>query len=172
MVELADDDMEADWIASEIASLLGGIGFESMCSGDESVRSFSDIAVLYRLRQQSRALLKALNRRGIPVAEHAGSWLFENRQVQILLDLLEILVNPANDGAAADLLRSGHFCPGERSAERLIAEAARQGVPLVQLCRNPETVPGLQQRACERIRILGALIEDIQAAAPPCRSIN
>lgn len=166
VVELDDEYMEADWIASEIASLLGGIGFESMCSGDDSVRSFSDIAILYRLRQQSRTLLKALNRRGIPVAEHAGNWLFENRQVQILLDLLEILVNPANDGAVADLLRSGHFCPGERSAERLIAEAVRQGVPLVQLCRNPETVPGLQQRACERIRILGALIEDIQARSP------
>ena len=162
LVELDDDHMEADWIAEEIASLLGGLGFEGMCSGDKSVRSFSDIAILYRLRQQSRALLKALNRRGIPVAEHTGNWLFENRQVQILLDLLEILVNPANDGAAADLLRSGHFCPGERSAERLIAEAFRRGEPLVQLCRNPETVPGLQQRARERIRILGALIEDIQ----------
>jgi len=114
------------------------------------------------LRQQSRALLKALNRRGIPVAEHTGNWLFENRQVQILLDLLEILVNPSNDGAASDLLRSGHFCPGERSAERLISEALLQGVPLVQLCRNPESVPGLQQRARERVRILGALIEDIQ----------
>jgi len=162
LVELDDEEMEADWIASEIASLFGGVGFEGMCSGDDSVNSFSDIAVLYRLRQQSATLIKALNRHGIPVAEHTGNWLFENRQVQILLDLLEILVNPSNDGAAVDLLRSGHFCPGERSAERLIAGAACQGLPLVQLCRTPETVRGLQQRACERIRILGALIEDMQ----------
>jgi DNA helicase-2/ATP-dependent DNA helicase PcrA len=162
LMELEDGNMEAEWIASEIATLLGGIGFEGMCGGDDSVRSFSDIAVLYRLRQQGRTLLKALNRRGIPVAEHTGNWLFENRQIQVLLDLLEILVNPANDGAAADLLRSGHFCPGERSAERLIAEATMRGEPLVQLCRNPETVSGLQERARERIRILGALIEDIQ----------
>ena len=175
VVELEDEHMEAEWIANEIASLLGGIGFESMRGGDESVSSVSDIAVLYRLRQQSSALLKALNRRGIPVAEHTGNWLFENRQIQILLDLLEILINPANDGAAADLLRSGYFCPGERSAERLITEATRLGLPLVQLCRNPESVPGLQQRARERIRILGALIEDIQdrsATMPLYQLIN
>jgi DNA helicase II / ATP-dependent DNA helicase PcrA len=161
-VELEDEQAEADWIAAEIESLLGGIGFHNMRSGDEPAMGFSDIAILYRLRQQSRALSKALNRRGIPVAEHTGTWLFENRRVQILLDLLEILVNPENDAPAADLLRSGHFCPGERSAERLIAEAVRRGVELVQLCRTPESVPGLQQRACERVRILGALIEDMQ----------
>lgn len=162
LAELDDEDMEADWIAAEIASLLGGVGFEGMGSADDSVSSFSDIAVLYRLRSQSRTLMKALNRHGIPVAEHTGNWLFENRQVQVLLDLLEILVNPSNDGAAADLLRSGHFSPGERTAERLIAEAAQQGEALVELCRTPETVRGLQQRACERVRILGALIEDMQ----------
>jgi len=166
VVELDDDQAEADWIAAEIASLLGGIGFDSMRSGDEPAMCFSDIAILYRLRQQSGTLLKALSRRGIPVAEHTGTWLFENRRVQILLDLLEILINPANDGAAADLLRSGHFSPGERSAERLIAEAGRRGAELVQLCRTPESVPGLQQRACERIRILGALIEDMQDRSP------
>ncbi len=166
VVEFDDEQAEADWIAAEIASLLGGIGFDSMRSGQEPAVSFSDIAVLYRLRQQSAALFKALSRRGIPVAEHTGTWLFENRRVQILLDLLEILVNPANDGAAADLLRSNHFSPGERSAERLIAAAGRRGAELVQLCRMPEGVPGLQQRACERIRILGALIEDMQDRSP------
>jgi len=166
LIELDDEQTEADWIAAEIASLLGGIGFESMHSGDEPARSFSDIAVLYRLRQQSRALLKALTRRGIPVAEHTGTWLFENRRVQILLELLEILVNPSNDSAAAGLLRSGHFSPGERSAERLIDAAEQQGVPIVRLCRTPETVAGLQQRARERIRILGALIEDMQDRSP------
>lgn len=166
LAELEDEQAEADWIAAEIASLLGGIGFESMHSGDEPARSFSDIAVLYRLRQQSRALVKALTRRGIPVAEHTGTWLFENRRVQTLLDLLEVLVNPSNDSAAADLVRSGHFSPGERSAERLINESLRQGMPIVQACRTPESVPGLQQRARERIRILGALIEDMQARSP------
>ncbi len=78
MWDAATDQDEAAFVSREIERLMGGMRFESLGhDGDDCVKGFGDIAVLYRLHQQGRLLKKALQSRGIPVDMAATRSVFE-----------------------------------------------------------------------------------------------
>lgn len=63
---------EAEFVVKKIEELLGGVGHFSINTGRSDgnavkERSFSDIAILYRLTGQADVLKEALERRGIPI---------------------------------------------------------------------------------------------------------
>ncbi len=60
----ADSDRaEADYVASQITKMVGGM---DMLSARSALRSFGDIAVLYRLNSQRHVIAQALDHLGIP----------------------------------------------------------------------------------------------------------
>ena len=129
--ELPTDQDEAAFISREVERLMGGMRFESLShDGDESVKSFGDIAVLYRLHQQGRLLKKALQSRGIPVDIAATKSVFEEPSIQTVLALLEVVASPAGDAAlarqslqsSAALIERCTQKSGELYLDRLIAE--------------------------------------------------
>ena len=120
--ELPTDQDEAAFVSREVERLMGGMRFESLChDGDECVKGFGDIAVLYRMHQQGRLLKKALQSRGIPVDIAATKSIFEEPSIQTVLALLEVIANPASDMARAALT---HRLPD-------ISTDARQPLPAV-----------------------------------------
>ncbi|MBF0569783.1 MAG: ATP-dependent helicase [Candidatus Omnitrophica bacterium] len=64
------DRAEAEYIAHSIEKIVGGTSNFSRNSGrvteEAAVRSFADIAVLYRLNAQGRSIAEALSRLGVP----------------------------------------------------------------------------------------------------------
>ena len=102
--ELPTDQDEAAFVSREVERLMGGMRFESLGhDGDECVKGFGDIAVLYRLHQQGRLLKKALQNRGIPVDIAATKSVFDEPAMQTVLALLSVIANPVSDMALADL---------------------------------------------------------------------
>jgi len=107
---------------------MGGMRFESLGhEGDDCVKGFGDIAVLYRLHQQGRLLKKALQSRGIPVDIAATKSVFEEPSIQTVLKVLEAIAKPPGDSARRGLSASSDFIElwarkaGELYLDRLIS---------------------------------------------------
>src|SRR5260370_17567480 len=75
---------EADYIALEIARLMGSGGFRA-----------ADVVVFYRVNAQSRAIEEALVRRRIPYYVVGGVRFYEQRDVKDLLAYLHLIANPS-----------------------------------------------------------------------------
>ncbi len=126
-----DEIQEAAFVAREIERLLGGTRFETMSSEQEEyVRGFSDIAVLYRLHTQGRQLKKALQQKGIPVEVATTRLLYEEPEIKPVIDFLEVIQNPHNDLALAEILTASSSAIGPKTTEKLSLEAARKGCSL------------------------------------------
>ena len=112
------DKAEAEYVVHQIEQLVGGTSYFSLDSGrvessGQARRDFGEIAVLYRLNAQSRLLVEAFERSGIPyqVAGQtlaglpptreivAGLWLLHNpaaiTQLRILLAAHQLELKPA-----------------------------------------------------------------------------
>ncbi|MBO7303220.1 MAG: UvrD-helicase domain-containing protein, partial [Clostridia bacterium] len=102
--ELIALEWEANYIASQIASLIG-----KEKKADGTLIEPSDIAVLFRKQKMSPYLSKALKDRGIKVAETEATQYFENDDVLMMLCLLNAIDNPERDIYLAGALRSPLF---------------------------------------------------------------
>ena len=90
------DKAEAEFVVHTIEKMIGGSTFFSMDSGrvgaDDTAYSnlsFSDFAVLYRTKSQTKALCEAFSRSGIPFQKHSHQPLIEQPAIQQLLNALE-----------------------------------------------------------------------------------
>ena len=97
VVETPSDKAEAETIARIVEKLVGGAGFFSIDSGGvdgggaEIDRSFSDLAVLYRTREQGRLLEKVLEERGVPCQLVGKENLFGKEGAAELLSYLKLV---------------------------------------------------------------------------------
>ena len=71
IVQTPTDRAEAETVVHQIEQMVGGTSYFSLDSGrvgdaPDAPRSFADFAVLYRLGAQSRLLVEAFERSGIP----------------------------------------------------------------------------------------------------------
>src|SRR5262249_58705349 len=86
----ADARDEASFVARTIDRLLGGSSFHSLDSQrvdgreltDRGGLSFADVAVLYRTDAQSRALVEAFTRSGVPFPKRSHDRLADRPGVQ------------------------------------------------------------------------------------------
>jgi uncharacterized protein (TIGR00375 family) len=93
----ADEDTEAGFVVRTVDQLLGGSSFHSLDSGrvdgSEPEASggigFADIAVLYRTDAQSRVLIEALTRAGMPFQKRSHDRLADRPGVRDILRRLE-----------------------------------------------------------------------------------
>ena len=94
------DKAEAEYVVHQIEQMVGGTSYFSLDSarvtGETSAaaRSFADFAVLYRLSAQSRLLIEAFDRSGIPYQTIGQTPLYEYKAVREALAHLWRLYNP------------------------------------------------------------------------------
>jgi len=90
---------EAEYVVHEIEKMVGGTSYFSIDSGrvddDVTSRSFSDFAVLYRLKTQSHLLIEAFDRSGIPYQTVGQTPLAEYKDIRAILAALWFVYNPA-----------------------------------------------------------------------------
>ncbi|MEZ4864621.1 MAG: UvrD-helicase domain-containing protein [Caldilineaceae bacterium] len=93
------DKAEAEYVVHQIEQMVGGTSYFSLDSGrttgtETEMRGFSDFAVLYRTSAQSRLLVEALERSGIPYQTVGQTPLVEYKEIRQILAYLWLIINP------------------------------------------------------------------------------
>lgn len=112
-----DENMEADFIASEIKKLAS------------SEYKYSDIAVLYRTNAQTRALEESLVRARIPYKIFGGLKFFDRKEIKDILGYLRLLVNPADNQAFQRVINTPPRGIGAQALQGIVDEAKRVSTP-------------------------------------------
>jgi len=129
----ADEYDEAMFVAREIDRLVSSEGCR-----------YRDVAVLYRMNAQSRALEEALVKRRIPYQLVGGTRFYERREVKDLIAYLRLINNPADGVSLGRIVNVPPRGIGERTLDELRAWASQLGIPVAYALRR------LQQGEDER----------------------
>ncbi len=147
----ADERDEAEWIAGEIARLtsLGKL-------------QWSDIAVLYRINAQSRALEDALVRHSIPYRVLSGRSFYAREHVQRVYAYLRLALDSHDDTAAEVLLQSvSSLGPGRMGELRQRAQA--QNTALVDSLACAHEIPRFPQSLRSALKVTHDRISTVRA---------
>lgn len=95
---------QALFIVKEIGRMVGGIDMQSTGAVDR-IHSFSDIAVLYRTRRQSRLVEECLNQEGIPYRVSGRDEALFDPEAEKMLAFFRLLLNPSDLSAFQTCLK-------------------------------------------------------------------
>lgn len=152
-----DEADEARFIAEEIRALAAG-----------GVR-LGDVAVLYRMNAQSRAIEGELARLGLPYRVVGGLRFYERKEIKDVLAYLRVLVNPGDALSLERILNVPRRGIGETSWQRAVEYAAQAGLRPYDVLATPEAA-GVRGAAAKGMRALSDLLERLRAdlaARPP-----
>jgi DNA helicase II / ATP-dependent DNA helicase PcrA len=145
--ELDDEHSEARYIAGEIERLV-----------DEGL-SRSEIAVLYRMNSQSRALEDTLVRREIGYQVIGGTKFYERAEVKDAISYLTLLGNPQDAVSFQRVANSPRRGIGQTSLSRVLTHASTVGISIWDAAAEPASVPGLGSAA---IKSLGRFMDTME----------
>lgn len=97
VIETSSDISESETIAHIIQKLVGGVDFLDIDSGiangngSKDDRGFSDIAVLYRTRQQGKKLAEIFEKRGIPFQLVEKENIFGKKGISELISIFRLI---------------------------------------------------------------------------------
>lgn len=114
VTEAPSDAAEAQWIVSELQSLVAEGGIRS------------HMAILYRSNAQSRVLEHTLFSAGVPYRVYGGLRFFERQEIKHALAYLRLMENPHDDTAFTRVVNFPTRGIGARTLEQL-TDAARSG---------------------------------------------
>jgi len=146
---------EADFIALEIARLVGAGGFKA-----------ADVVVFYRVNAQSRAIEEALVRRRIPYYVVGGVRFYEQRDVKDLLAYLRVIANPADGLSLERMVGTPPRGIGAKSFEAIAELAARERIAPFEAMGRLETCSKVALRIAKQAGMLYAWMHDLRARAP------
>ncbi len=126
---------EARFIATEIDAL-----------GDRG-RSYSDIAVMYRTNNASRALEDVFIRAGIPYKVVGGTRFYERREIRDVLAYLRVLDNPEDTVSLRRIINTPRRGIGDRAQAFINLHAANNSVGFN---------AALGDAALDKVELLGA----------------
>jgi DNA helicase-2/ATP-dependent DNA helicase PcrA len=151
--ELDDEHAEARFVAGEIERLV-----------DEGL-SRSEIAVLYRMNSQSRALEDTLVRREIGYQVIGGTKFYERAEVKDAMAYLTLLGNPQDAVSFQRVANTPRRGIGQTSLSRVLTHAATIGVSVWDAAAAPASVPGLGAAAVKAIGRFMDTMEGLRAKA-------
>ena len=127
--EAYNEEEEAEWIARQVEGLVGGRASAlTRRADDEDVRFRArEIAVMYRMNAQSRAIEESFLRYGIRYQLVGGTRFYARREVKDALAYLRILRSDTDSVSFERIINVPARAIGERTIEVLRAAAAREG---------------------------------------------
>ena len=120
VAEAYDENEEARLVLDEVAKL----------SDTEDVPR-GEMAVMYRINAQSRAMEVACNRRGMPYRLVGGVKFYQRKEIRDTLSFLRLAHNPADDAALERIINVPARGISERTMVELRRVALANGVPLL-----------------------------------------
>lgn len=125
IVECKNSSSEADWIVKKIIELVSKNKF-----------TFKDIAILGRANTHLDACIDGLKKAGIPYQQVGGRGLFNQPEIEVLLNFIEVIVDPADDLKLFELLTFPLFAKEQGLILKAIQTAKYQAVPLWHVIQN------------------------------------
>jgi len=154
LIAAADDRDEAEYLVQELRRRAA-----------EGEWSHAEMAVLYRINAQSRALEEALRRAGVPYRIIGATSFYDRREVKDLLAYLRLAANPADDEAFLRAVQVPRRGLGDASLAQL-AEAARQwGKPLLATAAIADRVPDLRPNVRQALTAFATLLQKLAELA-------
>ena len=120
--EAFNEEEEAEWIARQIEALVGGRGslLTRRADDDESGRFRpKDVAVMYRMNAQSRAIEEAFLRYGLRYQLVGGTRFYQRREVKDALAYLRVLRSDTDAVSFERIINVPARGIGDRSVEAL-----------------------------------------------------
>ena len=128
--EAYNEEEEAEWIARQVEGLIGGRGsaLTRRADDDETDTRFRarDIAVMYRMNAQSRAIEESFLRYGIRYQLVGGTRFYARREVKDALAYLRILRSDTDSVSFERIINVPARGIGDKTIEVLRAAAARE----------------------------------------------
>ena len=126
--EAYNEDEEAEWIARQVEGLIGGRGTALTRRADESDEDTKfrarDIAVMYRMNAQSRAIEESFLRYGLRYQLIGGTRFYARREVKDALAYLRILRSDTDSVSFERIINVPARSIGDKTVEALRAAAA------------------------------------------------
>ncbi|HEV8488371.1 MAG TPA: UvrD-helicase domain-containing protein [Candidatus Limnocylindrales bacterium] len=128
--EAYNEEEEAEWIARQVEGLVGGRGsaLTRRADDEDGVFRAQDIAVMYRMNAQSRAIEEAFLRYGIRYQLVGGTRFYARREVKDALAYLRILRSDTDAVSFERVINVPGRSIGEKTIETLRGVAARDDV--------------------------------------------
>ena len=120
-----NEEEEAQFVIREIQSLTNNQ--ESVVGRKKSGPSLGDIAVMYRVNAQSRALEEACLRYGVPYQVVGGMKFYQRQEVKDIIAYLRLIANPDDDVSLARVINLPTRGIGQRTLDHLARTARDAG---------------------------------------------
>ncbi|MCQ2548378.1 MAG: UvrD-helicase domain-containing protein [Clostridia bacterium] len=114
--------------------------------------SYKDMAILYRMNAQSRALEMGLARKDIPYRVLAGLRYYDRKEVKDLLAYMRLIVNPADDLSLKRIINVPKRGVGDKTVEKCQALAMVEGKSLYEILDRVDVQNGLPVKACAGVK--------------------
>ncbi len=124
--EAYNEEEEAEWIARQVEGLAGGRGTvltRRADEDDEAIR-LQDVAVMFRMNAQSRAIEEAFLRYGIRYQLVGGTRFYQRREVKDALAYLRILRSDTDGVSFERIVNVPSRAIGEKTIQQLRAAVA------------------------------------------------
>ena len=128
--EAYNEEEEAEWIARQVEGLVGGRGsaLTRRADDEEGAVRAQDVAVMYRMNAQSRAIEEAFLRYGIRYQLVGGTRFYSRREVKDALAYLRILRSDTDVVSFERIINVPARAIGDKTLEGLRVAAARDGL--------------------------------------------
>ncbi len=167
--EAYNEEEEAEWIARQVEGLVGGRGTTLTRRADDqadaSVRA-REIAVMYRMNAQSRAIEESFLRYGIHYQLVGGTRFYSRREVKDALAYLRILRSDTDSVSFERVINVPARGIGDKTIEALRAAAAREGGSTwgaIEAAASGD-LPGLAPRARNALADFAATVRRLRAS--------
>ena len=120
-----NEEEEAQSVVKEIEKL-----------SQSSDRSLSDIAVMYRVNAQSRALEMSCQRNGIPYQIVGGVKFYQRKEIKDITSYLRIINNPHDDVSLARIINVPTRSIGQRTSSEISRIASLNKVSMFTAIEN------------------------------------
>ena len=165
--EAYNEEEEADWIARQAVGLIGGRGTVlTRRADDNSVATRGqDVAVMYRMNAQSRAIEEAFLRYGLRYQLVGGTRFYARREVKDALAYLRILRSDVDVVSFERIINVPARAIGDKTLEGLRDVARRNGISAWEAIEKAAAgeVPTIGPRARGSLADFAVLVRRLRA---------
>ena len=151
---------EARFVANEIDALT------------DRGAQYSDIAVMYRTNNSSRALEDIFIRAGIPYKVVGGTRFYERREIRDVIAYLRVLENMDDDVSMRRIINVPKRGIGDKAQAMVALHAENQGISFGRALRDVASgeVPGVASRTANAIGGFVEMLDGLLAEIPELRN--
>jgi DNA helicase II / ATP-dependent DNA helicase PcrA len=128
-------------------------------------KKYSDVAILYRTNNQTRAFEDALRKRNIPYKVFGGMSFYQRKEIKDFVAYLRLLINENDNEALFRVINYPIRGIGDTTQNKLIVFANQMGITVAQLLGQIDfyaTQIGLNSGAVKKIMDFWSLIQAFQ----------